>query len=99
MANCGLPLFQGYLYMREEGGEAEMQRPGFLSEKTNTEKTPHFCDHTKENARTAQIFSSPSTSNDLIIQQINSPLCRSCLVDTANTSETRAPDLLFLMSL
>lgn len=38
MANCGLPFLQGYLYMREEGGEAEMQRPGFPSEKTNAEE-------------------------------------------------------------
>lgn len=38
MADCGLPFFQGYLYTREEGGEVETQRPGFLSEKTNIEE-------------------------------------------------------------
>lgn len=90
-------FFKGCLFMREEGEEAEMQRPEFLSEQTHIEE--NTLSWLYQNPRIAQIFSTPSTGTNLLIQQINSPLCRSCLVDAVNTLETRAPDLLFLMSL
>lgn len=59
MANCGLPLFQGYLYVREEGGEAVTQRPGFLSEKTNTEKKHIFVTIPKKMPGLLRYFQAP----------------------------------------
>lgn len=81
MANCW-PLFFSRVFIYEGGGERNRNTETWVSVRENKQKKTHFCACTKENPRTAQLFSTPSVGNNLIIQQINSPLFRGCLVDT-----------------
>lgn len=56
MADRGLPFFQGYLYTREERGEVEAQRPGFLSEKTNIEENTFLWPYQRKPQDCSDIF-------------------------------------------